>query len=97
MITKHELIKGTTQELAEYFHNLTEESRKHNPGERDDKAKLLIHKDGFLIQLDKINTLVSLLFYLDVTEKKSDATGEMETNMELKSSYVHIEDKKIKK
>ena len=92
MITKHELIKGTTQELAEYFHNLTEETRKFHPEERGDKAKLLVHRDGFLLQLEKINTVVSLLFYLEINDKKLDN----ETNMELKSSYVHIEDKKIK-
>ena len=101
MITKHELIKGTTLELAEYFFNITETSRKirginENVSKMtDDKSNLLLTKEGFLMQLDKINTVVSLLFYLDVTEKKLD-NGDVETNMELKSSYVHIEDKKIK-
>ena len=61
----------------------------------DDKANLLISKEGFLLQLEKISTLVSLLFYLDITEKKL-GNGDVETNMELKSSYVHIEDKKVK-
>jgi len=102
MITKHELIKGTTQELAEYFHNLTENTRNVRGNDEntakmtDDKANLLLTKEGFLLQLEKINTLVSLLFYLNVTEKKLD-NGDVETNMELKSAYVHIEDKKVKK
>ena len=102
MITKHELVKGTMEELADYFSNLTEGTRNiRSKNEKiskmtDDKANLLISKEGFLLQLEKINTLVSLLFWLNVTEKKLE-NGDVETNMELKSSYVHIEDKKIKK
>ena len=101
MITKHELIRGTTSELAEYFSNLTEGTRNRRANDEkiakmtDDKANLLISKEGFLLQLEKITTLVSLLFYLDITEKKL-GNGDVETNMELKSSYVHIEDKKVK-
>ena len=80
MITKFELVKGTTLELAEYFDKLTETTRSHMTD-----RNMLNCKDGFLQQLDRIPTQISLLFYLDFKEDVKD--------VELKQIYVHIEDK----
>ena len=82
MITKHELIKGTTNELAEYFDSLTETTRIHLAD-----RNMLNCKDGFLQQLDRIPSKISLVYYLIVTKNDVDC------NMNLKQTYVHIEDK----